>query len=50
VVLLELARTADRVLDRVAVPRQRDARRELDRPVECREVVGERVARARPWA
>ena len=46
-VLLQLARSTCRILDRVAVPGQRDPRIELDRPVERREVVAERVGPAR---
>ena len=45
-VLDQLVGTADRVGDRVAVPRQRDLRRELDRPFERAEVVTERVGAA----
>ena len=40
-------RAADRILDRLAVARQREPRRELDRPLERVEVVAERVGPAR---
>ena len=46
-VLLQLARASGRILDRLAVAGQRDPRRELDRAVERREVVAERIGPAR---
>src|SRR5262245_38933767 len=47
VVLLELARTARRIVDGIAVPRERDLGIELDRAVERGQVVAERVRPAR---
>ena len=46
VVLLQLLRATGRILDRLAVAGQRDPGRELDRAVECGEVVAERVGAA----
>ncbi len=45
--LLELARPPDRILDQGLVTRERDPRRELDRALERREVVAERIRTAR---
>ena len=45
--LLQLARASRGVLDRIAVSGERDARRELDRAVERREVVAEGIGAAR---
>ena len=50
-VLDQLPRAPDRILDRIAVSRQRDRRRELDRPLQRLDVVAERIEPAlRPEA
>ena len=46
-VLLQLARATGRIVDRISVPGERDSRVELDRPVERRKEVGERIRPAR---
>ena len=50
-VLDQLASAANRVFDRVAVPGERDRRRELDRPLQRLDVVAQRIGPAlRPEA
>ena len=46
-VFLQLSRAARRILDRIPVAGQRNPRRQLDRPVERREVVAQRIGTAR---